>query len=80
MSVYDLHEPQNGFDHNGIAILLPSEVISDKEENGRWDLTLTHPIDQYGKWTYIIGQNVLKVNSQLYRIDSVETCIDSDSE
>lgn len=80
VSVYDLHEPQSGFDHNGIAILLPSEVISDKEENGRWDLTLTHPIDQYGKWTYIIGQNVLKVNSQLYRIDSVETCIDSDSE
>ena len=80
VSIYDLHEPQTGFDHNGIAILLPSEVTSEKEENGRWDLTLTHPIDQYGKWTYIIGQNVLKVNSQLYRIDSVETCIDSDSE
>ena len=80
VSIYDLHEPQTGFDHNGIAILMPSEVTSEKEENGRWDLTLTHPIDPYGKWTYIIGQNVVKVNSQLYRIDSVETCIDSDSE
>lgn len=80
ISVYDLHEPQQGFDHNGVAILLPSEIISDKEDKGRWDLTMIHPIDAYNKWTYIQIQNIIKVNGQLFRIDSTEICVDADSE
>ena len=72
ISVYDISEPQNGFKHNGLAILMPIECISDKEDAGRWDLTLKHPIDDYKKWTYIQGQNVLKVNGQLFRIDEIE--------
>lgn len=79
INVYDINEPQNGFDHNGLAILMPIECISDKEELGRWDLTITHPIDDYGKWTYIVGQNVLKVNGQLYRIDETEIYQDADT-
>lgn len=78
INVYDISEPQNGFKHNGLAILMPIECISDKEEAGRWDLTLVHPIDDYKKWTYIVGQNVLKVNSQLYRIDTTEIYQDAD--
>lgn len=80
VSVYDIHEPQNGYDHNGIAVLAPSEVTSDKEDKGRWDITLLHPIDEWGKWTYIACQNVVKVRGQLFRIDETETCIDADSE
>lgn len=79
INVYDINEPQNGFDHNGLAILMPIECISDKEELGRWDLTITHPIDDYGKWTYIVGQNVLKVNGQLFRIDETEIYQDADT-
>ena len=79
INVYDINEPQNGFDHNGLAILMPIECISDKEELGRWDLTITHPIDGYGKWTYIVGQNVLKVNGQLFRIDETEIYQDADT-
>lgn len=79
INVYDINEPQNGFDHNGLAILMPIECISDKEERGRWDLTITHPIDDYDKWTYIIGQNVLKVNGQLFRIDETEIYQDADT-
>ena len=79
INVYDISEPQNGFDHNGLAILMPIECISDKEERGRWDLTLTHPIDDYKKWTYIVGQNVLKVNGQLFRIDETEIYQDADT-
>lgn len=78
INVYDINEPQNGFDHNGLAILMPIECISDKEEAGRWDLTLVHPIDDYNKWTYIIGQNVLKVNGQLFRIDETEIYQDAE--
>lgn len=78
ISVYDIMEPQDGFDHNGLAILMPIECISDKEDAGRWDLTLTHPIDDYGKWTNIACQNVLKVHGQLFRIDTVEIYQDAD--
>lgn len=80
INIYDIFEPQNGFDHNGIAILMPSEVISDKEDGGRWDINMIHPIDEYGKWSYIVGQNTVKVNGQLFRIDETEINIDADSE
>ena len=80
ISVYDINEPQLGFQHNGLAILMPSEVTSDKEDKGRWELTLKHPIDKYGKWTYIVGQNVLKVNGQLYRIVETEMYLDAKQE
>ena len=78
INIYDINEPQDGFNHNGLAILLPTECISDKEELGRWDLTIVHPIDDYQKWTYIIIQNVLKVNSQLFRIDETEIYQDAE--
>lgn len=70
--IYDVHEPQNGFDHNGVAVLMPYEAVSNKEDKGRWDITAKHPIDQYGKWTYIAGQNIVKVRGQLFRIDETE--------
>lgn len=80
VSVYDITEPQSGYNHNGIAVLAPSEVISEKEDKGRWDLTLSHPCDPWGKWTYISCQNVIKVNGQLFRIDETETILDEDGE
>lgn len=78
--VYDISEPQNGYEHNGLAVLSPSEIISTKEDKGRWDIEIVHPIDRWGKWSYIVGQNVVKVNGQLFRIDDVETYLDADSE
>ena len=74
--VYDISEPQDGFDHNGLAVLDPLECTSNKEFNARWDITLTHPIDKWNKWHWLVGQNVLKVNGQLFRIDEVENIID----
>lgn len=74
--VYDISEPQDGFDHNGLAVLDPSECISNKEFNARWDITLTHPLDKWNKWHWLVGQNILKVNRQLFRIDEVENIID----
>ena len=80
ISVYDIYEPQNGYDHNGVALLLPSEVESYKEDKGRWDITLKHPLDPYGKWTYIIGQNCIKVNGQIFRIDETEIYTDANQQ
>lgn len=80
INVYDILEDQNNFAHNGVAVLMPFTCETYKEDRGRWDLTLTHPIDDYGKWTYIVGQNVLKVSGQLYRIDQTEIYSDAEQE
>lgn len=80
VSVYDMHEAQSGFDHNGLAILMPYDITSYKEDKGRWDLTMKHPIDPYGKWTYIAGQNIIKVNGQLFRIDQLEIISEQNKE
>lgn len=69
--VYDYREPQDGFKHNGLAILAPSECTSTHEKNGRWDIELTHPIDDWGRWKFLLPQNVLKINGQLFRIDEL---------
>lgn len=67
--VYDYREPQDGFKHNGLAILAPSECTEYHELNGRWDVNLTHPVDDWGRWKTILPQNVLKIDGQLFRID-----------
>ena len=74
--VYDFQEPQSGFQHNGLAILRPSECISTHELNGRWDVTLTHPIDPQGRYKYLTPPNVLKIDGQLFRIDEHESTVD----
>ena len=70
--VYDFREPQDGFKHNGLAILAPSKCTSTHELNGRWDVELTHPLDDWGRWKFLLPQNVLKVDGQLFRIDEIE--------
>ena len=75
--VYDYHEPQNGFKHNGLAILKPSECTSFHELNGRWDIELTHPVDDWGRWKNLLPNNVLKIDGQLFRIDEHESVSDS---
>lgn len=67
--VYDYKEPQDGFKHNGLAILAPSECTEYHELNGRWDVELTHPLDDWGRWKTVLPQNVLKIAGQLFRID-----------
>ena len=67
--VYDLHEPQTGFDGNGLAILDPIECTSVHNDE-RWEITLRHPLDEWGKWKNLLVNNVLKVDGQLFRIDT----------
>lgn len=79
ITVYDLNEPQDGFKSNGLAVLEPLSCRSWQEKNGRWDLTLVHPLDsEWQKWKYLLAQNVLKVGGQLFRIDLQEPEISAD--
>lgn len=66
--VYDLHEPQNGFKSNGLAVLDPISCTSWHDDD-RWDVELTHPLDEWGKWKYLLPENIIKVRGQLFRID-----------
>lgn len=66
--VYDMHEPQEGFDGNGLAVLRPLSCTS-LHNDDRWDVELRHPLDDWGKWKALLVNNVLKVSGQLFRID-----------
>lgn len=66
--VYDLHEPQTGFKSNGLAVLDPISCTSWHDDD-RWDVELTHPLDEWGKWKYLLPENIVKVRGQLFRID-----------
>ena len=37
VSIYDVTEPQLGFNHNGVAVLMPFDITSQKEDTGRWE-------------------------------------------
>lgn len=65
---YDISTPQDGFDGNGLAILDPVSCIEHHDDD-RWDIELTHPIDEWDKWKTLIVENIIKVDGQLFRID-----------
>lgn len=74
--VYDKSEPQNGFTSNGLAVLHPSKCIS-LHNDDRWDIELTHSLDNFGKWKYLLVMNILKIDGQLFRIKNQKAYIDS---
>lgn len=63
------------YDNNGDITLLPSSAYTTAELNGSWAAELEHPIDQEGRWKYIVEGAVVKMPSfngdQLYRIKTV---------
>ena len=72
--VYDMHEPQDGFDGNGLAVLNPT-VCTSLHNDERWDVELRHPLDDWGKWKNLLANNILKIDGQLFRIDISEPAI-----
>lgn len=73
----DLYVANNtNYEMNGNMELLPSSCITSAEINGVWSLSMTHPIDEEGRWKEITEGAVLKVQSfngsQLFRIKKVQ--------
>lgn len=77
--VYDMHNPQNKFNDNGIAILMPTKAEINEELNGAYELTLEHPIDAEGRWSKLLELNIIKAAGQLFRIYSKQTKLNSDN-
>ena len=68
-----IYLPDNtNFQKNGDFAILPSACEINTEINGNWQLILTHPIDEEGRWKYIQDGAVIKAESfngeQLFRI------------
>ena len=77
VSVYDITTAnKEDFNGNGSAILCPTECRVKQIENGEWSVSLVHPMDEDGKWTYLRERNYLKVLGQVFTIIYCETDYD----
>ena len=67
INLYDSKE--TNFEHNGLVVL--SDCIScnvNEELNGLYELELEYPLDERGKWKYLLEGNIIKADGQLFRI------------
>ena len=48
------------FSGNGLGVVRPQSCTVTETLNGEWELTLVHPIDEYGKWTRLSEGNILR--------------------
>ena len=72
-----VYSPGNtDYEKNGDMPLLPSSAEIHVILNGAWTAELIHPIDEEGRWKYIVENAVVKMPSfngkQLFRIGNVE--------
>lgn len=67
VSVYD--SKCLDFTHNGIVVLNDCITCNiDEKLNGMLELTLSYPIIKNGKWQYLLEENIIKADGQLFRI------------
>jgi phage minor structural protein len=65
--IYDSIETD--FSHNGLVVLTDSKSVFISEElNSKYELELEHPLDDRGKWQYLVEGNIVKADGQLFRI------------
>ncbi|MCM1227565.1 MAG: phage tail protein [Clostridium sp.] len=66
ISVYSSDETD--FSHNGLRVLCPTSCAVTEVLNGEYSLTLSHPLDPWDNWKYIVENNIVKSRGQLFRI------------
>lgn len=72
-----IYNPENtDFEKNGNMTLFPSAATVNAKISGAWEVTLEHPLDDEGRWKYIVDNAVVKMPSfngeQLFRITHKE--------
>lgn len=65
------------FDKNGDMTLFPTSCPLTCEINGAWELTMSHPLDDEGRWKYLTEEAVISCptfqgDHQLFRVDKCE--------
>lgn len=66
--LYRYDTPQNGFDNHGMFVLTPTKCTITEELNGKYEISLEHPIDPEGRWQYIRENAIVKAMGQLFTI------------
>lgn len=77
ISVFPMIHPKERFDENGV-ILMPTLCDITEELNGDYSLVMNHPIDDFGRWKYILPFSIIKACGQLFRIYRMQTTMSSD--
>ena len=73
-----IYSPGNtNYSKNGDMVIFPTSCYADSRLKGEWKLELSHPLDEEGRWKYIVENAVVSVptslgEGQLYRITYVE--------
>jgi hypothetical protein len=70
--IFSKYTQQNLFYTHGKAILHPTKCLITEELNGKYNLTIEHPIDNTGLWEYIRENNIIKALGQLFTIRLVK--------
>lgn len=71
ITIHDMRTAQNNFNNHGICVLDPTQCKITEQLNGEYSAYLEHPIDDFGKWKYILEFNILKIQGQLFVIYKV---------
>jgi len=70
ITLYDSKTTIGNFNNNGLVILSECKsFITTEKNNDTYEIEFTYPIDSYGKWKYILNNNIVKNSQgQLFRI------------
>lgn len=66
ISVYAPNEKD--FSHNGLRILLPTVCEITEVLKGEYSMSISHPLDDWGNWKYILENYIIKAQGQLFRV------------
>ena len=74
--IYDIGN--ENYEANGDAVLTPTACKHVQAAAGKYDLTITHPIDAGGKWTHIVEEAVIRAPVQEETIETAYSGLDVD--
>lgn len=66
--LYRFNTPQDGFGGHGMFVLTPTKCTITEELNGKYEISMEHPIDPEGRWQYIRENAIIKAMGQLFTI------------
>ena len=74
-----VYDPNNtDFESNGNAVLMPTECRHTQAAAGKYDLTITHPIDPGGKWQHIVEEAIIRAPVQEETIENAYSGMEAD--
>ena len=76
INVYDIGN--TAFDNNGDAVLTPISCTVRQIAGGNYELTMTHPIDEAGKWAHLVPDAIVKAPIPAETITNAYTGLEAD--